>query len=191
MKNVGSKSRAARLPARRHALCRVADSPAGWQTLQPGGWEVVGRIFLLDFSFKALARVVLGRGPSYFTISSLQLDLGSWKLELLDFFFFKMLPHLILTQDSSNNLRVLRIIHVILPEHQSDTKVFTMTMEILPEPTSNKLCGSGYQQKDRKPSQNDKTEHGMEKTVQNQGQSPKMPKSESILKNQQSNRSRN
>ncbi|GJZ15116.1 hypothetical protein Tco_0550793 [Tanacetum coccineum] len=39
---------------------------------------------------------------------------------------------------------------------------------------------SGYQQKDRKPSQNDKTEHGMEKTVQNQGQSPKMPKSESI-----------
>ncbi|GJU25152.1 hypothetical protein Tco_1163773 [Tanacetum coccineum] len=45
---------------------------------------------------------------------------------------------------------------------------------------------SGYHQKDRKPSQNDKTEHGMEKTVQNQGQSPKMPKSESILKNQQS-----
>ncbi|GJU78330.1 hypothetical protein Tco_1275400 [Tanacetum coccineum] len=58
---------------------------------------------------------------------------------------------------------------------------------------SNKLLEtrSGYQQKDRKPSQNDKTEHGMEKTVQNQGQSPKMPKSESILKNQQSNRSRN
>ncbi|GJX01362.1 hypothetical protein Tco_0185275 [Tanacetum coccineum] len=54
-----------------------------------------------------------------------------------------------------------------------------------------KGLGSGYQQKDRKPSQNDKTEHGMEKTVQNQGQSPKMPKSESILKNQQSNRSRN
>ncbi|GJT28329.1 reverse transcriptase domain-containing protein [Tanacetum coccineum] len=51
--------------------------------------------------------------------------------------------------------------------------------------------GSGYHQKDRKPSQNDKTEHGMEKTVQTQGQSPKMPKSESILKNQQSNRSRN
>ncbi|GKA82318.1 putative reverse transcriptase domain-containing protein [Tanacetum coccineum] len=50
---------------------------------------------------------------------------------------------------------------------------------------------SGYHQKDRKPSQNDKTEHGMEKTVQNQGQSPKMSKSESILKNQQSNRSRN
>ncbi|GKB09612.1 hypothetical protein Tco_0837924 [Tanacetum coccineum] len=42
----------------------------------------------------------------------------------------------------SNILRVLRIILVILPEHQSDTKVFTMTMEILPEPTSNKLCGS-------------------------------------------------
>ncbi|GJZ79207.1 putative ribonuclease H-like domain-containing protein, partial [Tanacetum coccineum] len=55
----------------------------------------------------------------------------------------------------------------------------------------NRDRGSGYQQKDRKPSQNDKTEHGMEKTVQNQGQSPKMPKSESILKNQQSNRSRN
>ncbi|GJY73261.1 hypothetical protein Tco_0477692 [Tanacetum coccineum] len=60
-------------------------------------------------------------------------------------------------------------------------------------PLSSRLKGggSGYQQKDRKPSQNDKTEHGMEKTVQNQSQSPKMPKSESILKNQQSNRSRN
>ncbi|GJU50456.1 putative reverse transcriptase domain-containing protein [Tanacetum coccineum] len=46
------------------------------------------------------------------------------------------------------------------------------------------MNGSGYQQKDRKPSQNDKTEHGMEKTVQNQGQSPKMSKSEPILKNQ-------
>ncbi|GJW87890.1 reverse transcriptase domain-containing protein [Tanacetum coccineum] len=56
---------------------------------------------------------------------------------------------------------------------------------------SSSLGGSGYHQKDRKPRQNDKTEHGMEKTVQNQGQSPKMPKSESILKNQQSNRSRN
>ncbi|GKF90410.1 hypothetical protein Tco_0274111, partial [Tanacetum coccineum] len=42
---------------------------------------------------------------------------------------------------------------------------------------------SGYHQKDRKPSQNDKTEHGMEKTMQNQGQSPKMAKSESKLKN--------
>ncbi|GJS80058.1 hypothetical protein Tco_0729939 [Tanacetum coccineum] len=34
--------------------------------------------------------------------------------------------------------------------------------------------GSGYQQKDRKPSQNDKTEHEMEKTVQNQGQNAKV-----------------
>ncbi|GKC11660.1 hypothetical protein Tco_1008442 [Tanacetum coccineum] len=50
---------------------------------------------------------------------------------------------------------------------------------------------SGYQQKDRKPSQNDKTEHGMEKTVKNQGQRPKKSKSKSIQKNQQSNRSRN
>ncbi|GKF31477.1 hypothetical protein Tco_0101275 [Tanacetum coccineum] len=58
-------------------------------------------------------------------------------------------------------------------------------------PSVSQKSGSGYQQKDRKPSQNDKTEHGMEKTVQNQGQSPKMSKSESILKNQQSNRSRN
>jgi hypothetical protein len=33
----------------------------------------------------------------------------------------------------------LRIIHVILPEHPSDMKIFTMKMEILLEPTSNKL----------------------------------------------------
>ncbi|GJT70139.1 hypothetical protein Tco_1029425 [Tanacetum coccineum] len=36
-------------------------------------------------------------------------------------------------------LRVLRIILVVLPEHLSDTKVLAMKMEILLEPTSNKL----------------------------------------------------
>ncbi|GKB97616.1 hypothetical protein Tco_0983753 [Tanacetum coccineum] len=35
--------------------------------------------------------------------------------------------------------RVLRIILVIVPEHPSDTYVFTMKMEILLEPASNKL----------------------------------------------------
>ncbi|GJV78563.1 hypothetical protein Tco_1514433 [Tanacetum coccineum] len=35
--------------------------------------------------------------------------------------------------------RVLRIILVILPEHPSDTYVFTIRMEILLEPTSNKI----------------------------------------------------
>ncbi|GJW52684.1 retrovirus-related pol polyprotein from transposon TNT 1-94 [Tanacetum coccineum] len=39
---------------------------------------------------------------------------------------------------------------------------------------------SGYHQKDRKPSQNDKTEHGMEKTVQNQGQSNRQVKDNKI-----------
>ncbi|GJR07572.1 reverse transcriptase domain-containing protein [Tanacetum coccineum] len=37
------------------------------------------------------------------------------------------------------------------------------------------LGESGYHQKDRKPSQNDKTEHGMEKTVQNQGKVHNQP----------------
>ncbi|GJT06086.1 hypothetical protein Tco_0840548 [Tanacetum coccineum] len=36
-------------------------------------------------------------------------------------------------------IRVLRIIHMVVPEHLSDTYVFTMKMEILLEPTSNKL----------------------------------------------------
>ncbi|GKG47488.1 hypothetical protein Tco_0506973 [Tanacetum coccineum] len=35
--------------------------------------------------------------------------------------------------------RVLRIIIVIVPEHASDTYVFTIKMEILLEPASNKL----------------------------------------------------
>nr|GEY98793.1 hypothetical protein [Tanacetum cinerariifolium] len=42
----------------------------------------------------------------------------------------------------------------VLEEYQSDNKVFTMTMEILPEPTSNKLCGSA----DAKPNQEDSSE---------------------------------
>ncbi|GJS30250.1 hypothetical protein Tco_0490870 [Tanacetum coccineum] len=36
-------------------------------------------------------------------------------------------------------IRVLHIILVVLPEHPSDSYVFTMKMEILLEPTSNKL----------------------------------------------------
>ncbi|GJY06650.1 hypothetical protein Tco_0373704 [Tanacetum coccineum] len=51
--------------AGRHDFLPGGTPSAGRQTLQPGGWEVAGGIFLLDFSFKALARVVLGRGPSY------------------------------------------------------------------------------------------------------------------------------
>nr|GEV57859.1 hypothetical protein [Tanacetum cinerariifolium] len=44
------------------------------------------------------------------------------------------------TMKSRNNLRVLRIILMITPEHQSDILViFTMMMEILLEPTSSKL----------------------------------------------------
>ncbi|GJT64118.1 hypothetical protein Tco_1015598 [Tanacetum coccineum] len=43
------------------------------------------------------------------------------------------------TVKKRNILRVLRIILVVLPEHPSDTKVFTVKMEILLEPTSNKL----------------------------------------------------
>ncbi|GJZ93292.1 hypothetical protein Tco_0665357 [Tanacetum coccineum] len=58
----------------------------------------------------------------------------------------------------NNNLRVLRIILVILPEHQSDTKVFTMTMEILPEPTSNKLCVMRTASAAAKPCQGDSLE---------------------------------
>ncbi|GKA66260.1 hypothetical protein Tco_0766068 [Tanacetum coccineum] len=46
----------------------------------------------------------------------------------------------------------------------------TIDFEILGLLLEPLVLGSGYQQKDRKPSQNDKTEHGMEKTVQNQGQ---------------------
>ncbi|GJS38549.1 reverse transcriptase domain-containing protein [Tanacetum coccineum] len=49
---------------------------------------------------------------------------------------------------------------------------------------------SGYRQKDRKPSQNDKTEHGMEKTVQNQGPKSKNAKVRVNTEESQSNRSR-
>ncbi|GJY85932.1 hypothetical protein Tco_0499958 [Tanacetum coccineum] len=43
------------------------------------------------------------------------------------------------TMITSKILRVLRIILVVLPEHPSDTKVLSMKMEILLEPTSNKF----------------------------------------------------
>nr|GEX73375.1 hypothetical protein [Tanacetum cinerariifolium] len=45
------------------------------------------------------------------------------------------------TVKTRNILRVLRIILVVLPKHPSDTYVFTVKMEILLEPTSNKHYG--------------------------------------------------
>ncbi|GJR42272.1 hypothetical protein Tco_1310375 [Tanacetum coccineum] len=60
---------------------RAAKPPVGRQILRPGDWVVACGIILLDLSFNALARIVLGRRSSYFTISSLQLDLRSWKLD--------------------------------------------------------------------------------------------------------------
>ncbi|GJY28810.1 hypothetical protein Tco_0404577 [Tanacetum coccineum] len=87
------------------------------------------------------------------------------------------------------------IIKANLFDNTSDNEILSGTCEITVgldgKPTIGSIVRSGYHQKDRKPSQNDKTEHGMEKTVQNQGQSPKMSKSESIQKNQQSNQSQN
>ncbi|GJX08142.1 sugar transporter ERD6-like protein 7 [Tanacetum coccineum] len=81
--------------------------------------------------------------------------------------------------------------NLMMNREEPDEGSGTMFRPWLSQATNQFREGSGYQQKDRKPSQNDKTEHGMEKTVQNQGQRPKKSKSKSILKNQQSNRSRN
>ncbi|GKB69958.1 hypothetical protein Tco_0931370 [Tanacetum coccineum] len=54
-------------------------------------------------------------------------------------FQYTCLSHTVKTR---NILRVLGIILVVLLEHPSDTYVFTMKMEILLEPISNKLYGS-------------------------------------------------
>ena len=52
---------------------------------------------------------------------------------------FHMLIVSHIVENKIKSLRVLRIILVVLPEHLSDIKIFTMRMEILLEPTSNKL----------------------------------------------------
>ncbi|GJU03786.1 hypothetical protein Tco_1114124 [Tanacetum coccineum] len=65
-------------------------------------------------------------------IRNLERLVGARELEM----DYKLMTHNVKTRNIS---RVLRIILVILPEHPSDTKVFTVKMEILLEPTSNKL----------------------------------------------------
>ena len=52
---------------------------------------------------------------------------------------FHMLIVSHIVENKIKYLRVLRIILVVLPEHPSDTKVFTMKMEILLERSSLKL----------------------------------------------------
>ncbi|GJR35145.1 hypothetical protein Tco_1210829 [Tanacetum coccineum] len=68
------------------------------------------------------------------------------------------------------------------PEHQSDTKVLTITMEILPEPTSNKLYGRKRisEKRTKKQAKTNKTEHGMEK----RGEAKVKSKSKSTRKSQ-------
>ncbi|GKB68796.1 hypothetical protein Tco_0930208 [Tanacetum coccineum] len=61
--------------AGRQSLLLGGTLSAGRQTLQPGSWVVAGGIFLLNLSFNVIVQVVLVCGSSYFTISSLQLDL--------------------------------------------------------------------------------------------------------------------
>ncbi|GJR59634.1 hypothetical protein Tco_1501796 [Tanacetum coccineum] len=56
------------------------------------------------------------------------------------------------------------------PPHHQATYQAPSSPSLATKVALSPLIRSGYQQKDRKPSQNDKTEHGMEKTVQNQGQ---------------------
>ncbi|GJZ25292.1 hypothetical protein Tco_0562751 [Tanacetum coccineum] len=85
----------------------------------------------------------------------------------------------------SNDDSIVKVGVTVNPDEKTYFDRFYVCFKVLKDGWK---IGSGYHQKDRKPSQNDKTEHGMEKTVQNQGQSPKMSKSESILKNQQSKR---
>ncbi|GJZ71662.1 putative ribonuclease H-like domain-containing protein [Tanacetum coccineum] len=53
-------------------------------------------------------------------------------------------PQGVIYEDKLNRKKSMRSdkLYKFSDEHQSDTKVFTMTMEILPEPTSNKFCGS-------------------------------------------------
>ncbi|GKA83123.1 hypothetical protein Tco_0789871 [Tanacetum coccineum] len=86
---------------------------------------------------------------------------------------------------------VLRIILEILPEHSSDTYVFTVKMEILLEPTSNKILvvtrtastavkpcqedsyefyGNGYSLKDKNKAKTNKTKHGIEMSVKSRSQ---------------------
>nr|GEU77279.1 uncharacterized mitochondrial protein AtMg00810-like [Tanacetum cinerariifolium] len=57
----------------------------------------------------------------------------------------------IMVKDIDHHLldrRFKRSLEKFVREHQSDTRVFTMTIEILPEPTSNKLCGSAVSGED-------------------------------------------
>ncbi|GJW96018.1 putative ribonuclease H-like domain-containing protein [Tanacetum coccineum] len=70
---------------------------------------------------------------------------GIWNALLVDGFailttdFFREQNDLFIPFIRRVIIRVLRIILVVLPEHPSDTYVFTMKMEILLEPTSSKL----------------------------------------------------
>ncbi|GJZ05212.1 hypothetical protein Tco_0538487 [Tanacetum coccineum] len=129
--------------------------------LDPSRWE--------ELSKETSSKILLcGDGSCWKTFKTIASLIAKGKIEINTGAFFPCFNRQGQQLDGVGSKRLLLLI--LLPCHTCDAmcKYF---------------LGSGYHQKDRKPSQNDKTEHGMEKTVQNQGQSPKMPKSESILKN--------
>ncbi|GJT18876.1 ribonuclease H-like domain-containing protein [Tanacetum coccineum] len=83
----------------------------------------------------------------------------------------------------------------IIEEWVSDTQEYNLLGKLLKQAKKHRPKTLTVQEevdinkKTENQAKNDKTEHGMEKDVQNQGQSSKIAKSESILMNQQSNRS--
>ncbi|GJZ28495.1 hypothetical protein Tco_0573142 [Tanacetum coccineum] len=161
-----------------------------YTTMEKLGVSLAQRKQRLKRYFQAHTVVVITNQPIKQLLSSSEISgrMLKWKFEL-EGYDIQYRPR------TAIKGQILADFIVERPEEESPDELMAEP-EVLPEPwtlfTDGSSCvdgsgaGSGYQQKDRKPSQNDKTEHGMEKTVQNQGQSPKMPKSESILKNQQS-----
>ncbi|GKB17806.1 hypothetical protein Tco_0851729 [Tanacetum coccineum] len=115
---------------------RVEDFQLGIESYQTQlnltkpGWDAIGYEFKHDIPSLSLLEQSCSRVKEF-------------KVERLNPGFFKERNDIVIPF-KSKILRVLRIILVVLPEHPSDTKVLTMKMEILLEPTSNKLLVVGF-----------------------------------------------
>ncbi|GJV48032.1 hypothetical protein Tco_1438244 [Tanacetum coccineum] len=90
-------------------------------------------------------------------------------LEIVDLFNFPSVTHnaIMLRDETTTRIRINDVLDNVDAIYESVKGEHPTKEHPLKKEDEAIKHRSGYHQKDRKPSQNDKTEHGMEKTVQN------------------------
>ncbi|GJV19519.1 reverse transcriptase domain-containing protein [Tanacetum coccineum] len=137
-------------------------------------FNVGDRVLLFNSRLKIFSGKLKTRWSRPFTITKV-FSYGTIELSQTNGPNFKVNCHRVKHYFGEDLTPKVRIVQKLQENGKSRTNTNTRTDRV-EKSRKNLAKGSGYQQKDRKPSQNDKTEHGMERLVQNQAPKSKNAK---------------